>query len=102
MIRWVNIVGAQRNDMHAQHGQRPQEWSPPQCKYCGSVEHNDPAALIAKLFEFSPTWSCVSLTRSTTSSEWKLFRFDKMEVNTFQILLLHFIFTIFKMWYLMC
>ena len=33
--------------------------------------------------EFSPTWSCVSLTRSTTSSEWKLFRFDKMEVNYF-------------------
>ena len=27
--------------------------------------------------EFSPTWCCVSLTRSTTSSEWKLFRFDK-------------------------
>ena len=22
--------------------------------------------------EFSPTWSCVSLTRSTTSSDWKL------------------------------
>ena len=38
--------------------------------------------------EFSPTWSCVSLTRSTTSSEWKLFRFDKMEVNCFQILLI--------------
>ena len=38
-------------------------------------------------FEFSPTWSCVSLTRSTTSSEWKLFKFDKMEVNSFQILL---------------
>ena len=38
-------------------------------------------------FEFSPTWSCVSLTRSTTSSEWKLFRFDKMEVISFQILL---------------
>ena len=33
--------------------------------------------LTAKLFEFSPTWSCVSLTRSTTSSEWKLFRFGK-------------------------
>ena len=33
--------------------------------------------------EFSLTWSCVSLTRSTTSSEWKLFRFDKMEVNFF-------------------
>ena len=39
-------------------------------------------------FEFSPTWSCVSLTRSTTSSEWKLFKFDKMEVNCFQILLI--------------
>ena len=38
-------------------------------------------------FEFSPTWSCVSLTRSTTSSELKLVRFDKMEVNCFQILL---------------
>ena len=38
--------------------------------------------------EFSPTWSCVSLTRSTTLSEWKLFRFDKMEVNCFQISLI--------------
>ena len=38
--------------------------------------------------EFSPTCSCVSLTRSTTSSEWKLFRFDKMEVNCFKILLI--------------
>ena len=38
-------------------------------------------------FEFSPTWSCVSLTRSTTSSEWKVFIFDKMAVNSFQILL---------------
>ena len=38
-------------------------------------------------FEFSPTWSCVSLTRSTTSSEWKLFRFAKKEVKYFQILL---------------
>ena len=45
--------------------------------------------LTAKIiqFEFSPTWSCVSLTRSTTLSEWKLFRFDKIEVNSFQILL---------------
>ena len=33
--------------------------------------------------EFSPTWNCVSLTGSTTSSEWKLFRFDKMEVYRF-------------------
>ena len=38
-------------------------------------------------FEFSPTWSCVSLTRCTTSSEWKLFRFDKIGVNSSQILL---------------
>ena len=38
-------------------------------------------------FEFLPTWSCVLLTRSTTSSEWKLFRFNKMEVKSFQILL---------------
>ena len=37
-------------------------------------------------FEFPPTWSCVSLTRSTTSYEWKLFRLDKMKVNSFQIL----------------
>ena len=39
-------------------------------------------------FEFSPTWSCVSLTRSTTSSEWKLFIFDKIEVNSFKIMLI--------------
>ena len=39
-------------------------------------------------FEFSPTWSCVSLPRSTTTSEWKLFRFDKMKVNYFQLLLI--------------
>ena len=37
--------------------------------------------------EFSPTLSCVSLTRSTTSSEWKLFGFDKMAVNFFHIML---------------
>ena len=36
----------------------------------------------------SPTWSCVSLTRSTTSSEWKLFTLDKMKMNYFQILLM--------------
>ena len=36
--------------------------------------------------EFSPTCSCVSLTRYTTSSEWKLFRFDnEFEDNSFQI-----------------
>ena len=40
-------------------------------------------------FEFSPTWSCVSLTRSTTSGEWKSFRFDKMDVDYFQILLIN-------------
>ena len=37
--------------------------------------------------EFSPTWMCVSLMRSTNSNELKLFRFDKMEVNDFDILL---------------
>ena len=51
--------------------------------------------------EFSPTWSCVSLTRSTTSSDWKLFRFDNMEVNCFQILLIDVTFlNMFKRWYL--
>ena len=39
-------------------------------------------------FKFSPTWSCVSLARSTASSGWKLFRFDKMELNSFQIFLI--------------
>ena len=29
----------------------------------------------------------IQFETSTTSSEWKLFRFDKMEVNFFQILL---------------
>ena len=38
--------------------------------------------------EFSPTWSCVSLTRSSTWTEWKLSRFDKMEVHDFEILLI--------------
>ena len=38
--------------------------------------------------EFSPTSSCVSLTRSTTSSEWKLCTFDKMDINSFQIVLI--------------
>ena len=32
--------------------------------------------------EFSLTWSCVSLTRSTTSNEWKLFRFDKSNIGS--------------------
>ena len=42
--------------------------------------------LTANLFNmnFHPLKSCVSLTRSTTSSEWKLFRFDKTEVNIFK------------------
>ena len=45
MIRRVNIVGAQCNGTHAQHGQRPQEWGAPQCKYYGSVKHDNPATL---------------------------------------------------------
>ena len=45
MIPLVNIVGAQCNDPHAPHGQRPQVCGPTQCIYHGSVKHNDPAAL---------------------------------------------------------
>ena len=44
MHRRVNIVGAQCNDAHAQHGKRSQEWSSSQCKYYGSMKHNEPAA----------------------------------------------------------
>ena len=32
---------------------------------------------------FSTIWNSVSLTRFTTSSEWKSFRFDKIAVNYF-------------------
>ena len=32
----------------------------------------------ATQFEFSITWSCVSLTRATASSDWKLFVFCQM------------------------
>ena len=56
-------------------------------------------------FEFLPTWSCVSLMRSTTSSEYKLFRFNKNGGKRFSSLAdlrSHFIFNMFKMWYLMC
>ena len=38
--------------------------------------------------EFSPTWSCVSLTRSTTSSEWNIFWSGKIMVNNFEIFLI--------------
>ena len=47
---------------------------------------------------FSTTRSCVSLTRSTTSSEWKLFRFDKIS-STILIsgyLMSRFVFDMFK------
>ena len=30
------------------------------------------------LFKFSPSWSCVSLPRSTTSTEWKLLKFANL------------------------
>ena len=41
MIRWVNIVGAQSNGTHAQHGQRLCEWGPPPpCKYYDFPKHN--------------------------------------------------------------
>ena len=38
-------MGAQCKGTHAQHGQRPHDWGPSQCKYYGSVKQNDPAAL---------------------------------------------------------
>ena len=49
-------------------------------------------------FEFSPTSSCVSLTRSTTSSEWELFGFDKMDVDYFQILSINVTFYLQYVW----
>ena len=63
--------------------------------------------LTAKLYNlnFHPLEGCVSLTRSTTLSEWKLFRFGKMEVSCFQILRIDVTFYLchmFKRWYLMC
>ena len=60
----------------------------------------------AERVNFSPTWSCVSLTRSTSSSEWKLVKVDQMEVNEFEIFLINllsrFIFRMLESWYLMC
>ena len=46
--------------------------------------------LTAKIFNwnFRPV-EVASLTRSTTSSEWKLFRFDEMEISDFEILLIN-------------
>ena len=49
MIRWVNSVGAQCNDLHVHYVQRAQEWGPPQCTYYGSVKHNDPSALSIRI-----------------------------------------------------
>ena len=46
--------------------------------------------------KFPSTWSCVSLTRSTTWSEWKLFGFDKIGGNDFQILMIFLIFSKFN------
>ena len=38
--------------------------------------------------KFSPTCSYISLTRFTTLSHWELFKFDKMGVSEFEILLI--------------
>ena len=51
--------GAQCKGPHAQHGKRPHKCDPPQCKYYGSVNHKDPAALKGVMelvfsFKFSP------------------------------------------------
>ena len=52
----------------------------------GSVEITTVVVLLSNR-NVSPSWTCVSLTRFTTSSEWKLFRFDKIEVNDFAVLM---------------
>ena len=51
MIRSVNILGAQCNGTHAQHGERSQKWDPTQCIFMPQyVNHiNDKAALIVNL-----------------------------------------------------
>ena len=57
-----------------------------ECQTSSAVDiENTPFKRQIIQLEFSPTWSCVSLARPTTSSEWKLFRFDKIEVNDFEI-----------------
>ena len=45
------------------------------------------SALISSECEIQQKNDAFYFKRSKTSSEWKLFRFDKMEVNSFQILL---------------
>ena len=45
---------------------------------------------------------CVPLTRLTTSNEFKLFRFDKVDVNDDEIELIDVTFNMFKSWYLIC
>ena len=45
-------------------------------------------------------WSCVSRQRDTTSSEWKLCRFDEMEFNYFESLLISlFVINMLENWY---
>ena len=46
-------MGAQSNGTHAQHGQRPQEWGRPQCKYSIMVRENIATQLLyAKILQF--------------------------------------------------
>ena len=47
MILWIDIVGTQCNDPHAQDGQRLYRGGArrPQCKYYGLVKNYDSAAL---------------------------------------------------------
>ena len=39
-------MGGHCNSLLLQYDQCLQKWGPPQCKYYGSVKHNDPAASI--------------------------------------------------------
>ena len=45
-------MGAECNDTHAQHRQRPQKWYLPQFKCYCSVNHDDPAVLTNHLLSY--------------------------------------------------
>ena len=51
-------------------------------------------------FQFSPTWSCVSLPRPTTSSGWKLLIFVLFKTNYLQILMFKHAFHSELQWWL--
>ena len=63
------------------HGQRPQEWGPPQYTYYGSVKHNEPVALtrqqiniIARKGLVAKKMSYLSQSAVLASSEYQFYR----------------------------